>query len=454
MRLFRLLLFLCLAQTLMASKEIYVHLETDVRLHPLYLEDIITDDKNFPKAYLYQLQKVMQFDFKTNGRLFLADKKEIVGIDLHNNAISFYADLWKKNYIPFVIVPKIEKGKLICDLFMTYRNKEIRIQGGMLSGELFKDRRVIHQMADEIHQQLFAVPGICSTKILYTVRKRNPDPRSELKWLSEVYECDFDGENNRQLTQEHSYCVSPKYLPPQKGHRSKYFFYVSYLEGQPKIFIDSLDQSQKQRFISLRGNQLMPEISLDRNMVAFINDAPGNPEVFLQRFNPETGPIGKPRQIFSCSYAAQASPTISPDGNYIAFVSDKSGSPRIYVMKIPALGEKQKDIEISLISKSNRENTSPSWSPDGTKLAYSCRVEGVRQIWIYDFQTGKERQLTYGPGNKENPSWASDSLHLVFNSANRNSSELYLVNLNQPEAIRITKGVGEKRFPHFEPRVN
>ena len=196
----------------------------------------------------------------------------------------------------------------------------------------------------------------------------------------------------------------------------------------------------------------MPAISQQRDKVAFISDVTGNPDLFLQNFSPETGAIGKPQQIFSARQATQGSPTFSPDGNKIAFVSDKDGSAKIYVINIPDPGAGLKDIKATLISKANRENTAPSWSPDGNKLAYCSRTSGDRQIWVYDFKTKQEKQVTQGKFHKENPSWAPNSLHLTFNTTDPKSSELFIINLNQSDATQISSGPGEKRFPNWEPR--
>ena len=64
----------------------------------------------------------------------------------------------------------------------------------------------------------------------------------------------------------------------------------------------------------------------------------------------------------------------------------------------------------------------------------------------------EERQLTFGPGNKENPCWAPNSTHLVFNSTDGPVSDLYVVNLNQPEVKKITHGTGKKHYPSWGVR--
>jgi TolB protein len=168
--------------------------------------------------------------------------------------------------------------------------------------------------------------------------------------------------------------------------------------------------------------------------------------LFMQEFNPENGESGKPVQLFSYPRSTQASPTFSPDGSKIAFVSDKDGSPRIYLL--PAV-HFEKRATPTLLTKKNIENSCPSWSPDGKKIAFSAKTKGTRQIWIYDFDAGEEWQLTDGTGNKENPSWAPDSQHLVFNSTDGHVSELYLVNLNQPDVIKISSGPGVKHYPSW-----
>jgi len=85
------------------------------------------------------------------------------------------------------------------------------------------------------------------------------------------------------------------------------------------------------------------------------------------------------------------------------------------------------------------------------KIAYSAKVDGVRQIWMYDIEKDEEIQLTTGPEHKENPSWAPNSFHLVYNTEGEDSCELYQLNLVQQSPVLISKGSGQKRFASWEP---
>lgn len=435
------------------NDSLIVKLATETSLVPLYLVPLDGQSSDLEEAYLRQLEKVLAFDLHHNGSSFVVKQTDAFN-QLGKGSLQEYREIdkWAKENIHYVV--KVEmQGRSLKALMLDVQKKVCKRSEGLdLTGELAEDRRQMHQLADRIHYALFGTEGIASTRLLYTVKTQTAS--DSRKWMSEVWECDYDGANARQLTNERSCCVTPVYLPPKSGYKTGGFFYVSYQLGQPKIYLSSLKEGKKTRLSSLKGNQLMPAVSRQRDKVAFICDITGNPDLFLQMFSPETGPVGKPQQIFSAPQATQGSPSFSPDGGRIAFVSNKDGSPKIYVMEIPAPGTNFKEVKATLISKRNRENSAPAWSPDGKKIAYCARGSGDRQIWMYDFETHQEKQVTQGAGHKENPSWAPNSLHLVFNSSDpKHPSQLYFIHLNALEAVSITSGQGSKQFPNWEPRA-
>ncbi len=431
---------------LAAEEEIVVRLATESSLEPLYMTQMRASGSTLGDDYVQKMGDVLSYDLGHNGSTFVAKQDPAKDEMASANNMGGQKG-WKSQNIYYVVKPAIDGNTLSAYMFDVQNQSLKSSEKITLSGDPVQDRRSVHRLADTIHKAFFGKPGISSTKVIFAVKNKAVDG------VSEIWEVDYDGANPRQVTKEKTYNITPVYIPPKPGFVTGGFLYVSYKIGQPKIYAASTKDTTGKRVVQMKGSQLMPAVSLQRDKIAFISDVTGNPDLFIQNFSPETGAIGKPQQIFSALQATQGSPCFSPDGNKVAFVSNKDGGPKIYVIDIPEAGTSLNNIKPTLISRRNRENSAPAWSPDGTKLAFCARSSDDRQIWIYDFATKQETQVTSGQGNKENPSWAPNSLHLVFNSADKDKdSQLYRINLNQPEATQITYNIGDKRFPNWEPR--
>lgn len=431
------------------SEEAFVvPLSTGIKIEPIYLAGFNGTPEQ--KEHTTALEKILRFDLNVNGMTQVVAKSPEAESAISRSKYFGPAEMkfWQKNCIGHLIKVTVTDNSVDTEIIDLKGGPIKEIKGIPIDGTLSHDRKQMHLIADSIHKALFGKDGIARSKILYTVREKIPGKN---EWISNIVESDYDGANARQIIYDAGYCVTPRYVPPEPEKQAGNFFYVSYKTGQPKIYLGSLKGVPPQRFSYLRGNQLMPVLSFQRDAVAFISDVTGNPDLFIQEFSPEKGAVGKPRQIFTAGLATQGTPTFSPDGNRVAFVSDKDGSPKIYTIKIPEAGKNIKDIHPIAVNKYRRGCTAPAWSPDGTKIAYCAPVDGVRQIFVFDLNTQKEVRLTEGALQKENPSWAHNSLHLVYNAGSDKGSDLYLVNLNKPEPVKISSGKGEKRFPDWEP---
>ena len=72
----------------------------------------------------------------------------------------------------------------------------------------------------------------------------------------------------------------------------------------------------------------------------------------------------------------------------------------------------------------------PTWSPDGTRLAYVAEVAGFRQLFLRTLATGEERRLTHGARDEIQPAWSADGRRLVFVRAAADSGKLEPGDLN------------------------
>lgn len=444
LKLFR--LFICLFPLFICAEELEVHLPTRSELPLLYISAMETDASGYDWRYLDELRSALEFDLSVSGGCLIAPQKaewdELLPI--HDHRKQYHLTFWKKHNVPFILRLESVDERFTVTAFQVAKSAVKKYPGFMLTKDLEMDRESVHRIADMVQKDLFQMKGVSSLKLIYTKRTKN----AASEWLSEVWVCDSDGANPRQITHENTYCLTPYFLPKQQPDAD--FFFVSHKGGQSKIYKASIEDPTPTPMIELRGNQILPTMSQRGTHMAFISDVAGRPDLFIQHFDASGNMAGKARQLFSAPRATQASPTFSPDAREIAFVSDKDGPPRIYILPLASLKGTQK-LNPRLVTKKNRENTSPCWSPDGKKIAYSAKVDGVRQIWMYDIEKDEEVQLTTGPEHKENPSWAPNSFHLVYNTESEDSCEIYLLNLAQQTPVLLSKGPGQKRFPSWEP---
>lgn len=434
------------------TEEIEVRLKTALDLTPIYVTRMAKDSSESDWRYLEELRNILEFDLNTSGFFAVLPIREEWEQTLNWPEVKREFDLsvWKNEKIPFVLAVCVFNNTLQISAFNIEKGTSKRYQSYLITRRLETDRKELHKICDLIQKDLIGVEGIASLRLIYSQRERNSE-KSTMEWLSEIWISDSDGANAEQVTFENDYCVTPSFFPGTAHLIDPSFFYVCFKTGQSKIYRSSLHLKARAPLVDLRGNQLLPSLNAKGTQMAFIADAAGRPDLFVQNFDPTGRKVGKSRQLFSAPRATQASPTFSPDGKKLAFVSDKDGPPRIYLIDILSSKETRR-AHPQLLTKKNRENTSPAWSPDGKKIAYSAKIEGIRQIWIYDFETDEEIPLTTGAFNKENPAWAPDSLHLVYNTDFEEEGQLYLINLRQREPVQITKGAGQKRFPSWETR--
>ncbi|MCA1744028.1 MAG: TolB family protein, partial [Desulfonatronovibrio sp.] len=69
------------------------------------------------------------------------------------------------------------------------------------------------------------------------------------------------------------------------------------------------------------------------------------------------------------------------------------------------------------------------------------------RIFLADLETGREKQISFGPGNDEDPNFAPDSYFIAFSSNRSGKYELYLTTRNGDSPVMIPTGPGHATAP-------
>lgn len=125
------------------------------------------------------------------------------------------------------------------------------------------------------------------------------------------------------------------------------------------------------------------------------------------------------------------SPSWSPDGKKLAYVTFEGHRAAIYIQDI-ATGSR------AILTKFPGINGAPAWSPDGRKMAVVLTQTGYPKIYILDIATKTLERLTDDWCLDTEPSWAPDGNSLIFTSDRGGNPQIYRVYVDNKKVERVT----------------
>jgi TolB protein len=255
-----------------------------------------------------------------------------------------------------------------------------------------------------------------------------------------VYMIDQDGAERKLVSSSDHQAMSPGWAAD--GRR---FAYMEFWAGHGQLFVHDLASGKRAPVVTTgKALDFTPAFSPDGKTLAFSRATEEGTDIYavnvkdnccLQRLT-----VGR--------FSDNLSPTYSPDGQRVAFVSTRPGLPQIYVMAADGTDQQLfAPFDYGVTGSSN----APEWSPDGQSVAFHRDVGGTLQIFVLDVRTRAVRQLT-SLGRNEDPTWAPDSRHLAFVSDRSGYRQLWIIDLETGRIRPLLQQSGA-RLPAWSPRL-
>lgn len=289
-------------------------------------------------------------------------------------------------------------------------------------------RHIAHEFADAIISRLGGgINGIAESSIFYV---------SDHSGHKEIWQMDYDGENQQQITHLGAIALSPR-ISPDGGRLA----FSEMTDKGTNIRMYSMNLHRMVSFSLHDGTDFSPAWSPDGNSLAFSSSRSGDPEIWVSSASGLS-----PRRV-----TAYRGPDVSPvwnpkTGTQIAWISGRSGLPQVYTMESDGTNVQR--------LTDGGYATSPSWSPNGQFLAfawsrhYGPGAPGGQDIYVMDIASHRWIQLTHDIGRNDFPTWSPDGRHIAFQNTRGGRSAIWTMLADGTEQHALTK-TANARMPNW-----
>lgn len=143
---------------------------------------------------------------------------------------------------------------------------------------------------------------------------------------------------------------------------------------------------------------------------------------------------------------ATALPSVLEARGSIAFAARENGQSDIWALNVGSRNPVR-------MTNSPADERDPSWSPDGTRLAYASHQDGNWEIYVDDLDPSTPpTRMSYDLSFQGAPKWSPDNGWLVYESYQGNNLDVYVVPFdNSQPPQRVTDNAAPDFSPSWSP---
>ncbi len=137
-------------------------------------------------------------------------------------------------------------------------------------------------------------------------------------------------------------------------------------------------------------------------------------------------------------------PTFSPDGTVI-YVSVYNSTSKLWELRSTDITGVKND----LVFDSTADVRHVCISDDGKKAVYASGADGTRVIQVVTLSTKVVQSFPTMPGDNINPSWSSDGSRIAFSSNREGKYKIYFMNADGSGLTRLTNNSVDNLYPNI-----
>lgn len=149
-------------------------------------------------------------------------------------------------------------------------------------------------------------------------------------------------------------------------------------------------------------------------------------------------------QTVVTTYEPLISPSWSPDGNKLAYVSFERKKPVVFVQSL-LTGQRH------ILANFKGSNSSPAWMMDGRRLAVTLTKDGNSQIYLINPDGSGLARWTYSSGIDTEANFSPDGKWILYTSDKGGSPQIYRMPSSGGEAQRVTFDGSYNVSPRYAP---
>jgi len=189
------------------------------------------------------------------------------------------------------------------------------------------------------------------------------------------------------------------------------------------------------RLTNAEGKDYDPSWSPDGTRIAFVSKRDGDWDIYL--VNPNgTGLVN----LSNNKGFNETDPSWSPDGSRIAFASDRNPDPLGPLLDPEIHTMKADGTDVRQLTNNTAADGDPSWSYDGTSIAFESDRTGDFEIWVMNANGTGQVNISLDDAADADPSWQRWGNRIVFGSYRSGNGDIYAMNSNGSGLALLTPG--------------